>query len=385
MGPAGPQGVQGVQGAVGPAGPAGSANINGTTNFIVKFTGATSGGNSLLFDNGTNVGLGTAAPAFPFQQLGANASRNMDVQNSNAAGAAIAAFNTAAVGAGTGAGVFGTTGQSGAGAAGVWGQNSNPAGSGTFGVNTAAAGAGVGRGVLGSTSQTGAGAAGVWAQNLNPTGTGVVALGNNGSVFTLNGGSGGAFTGTTTGLYAKSTLGGGAGVPAQAIYSENNANAVRVNYWDGALQFKINGTGTVSTVVGDGKGGKVTLHAPESPEIYFTDYGEGKLVNGKAHIDIDPLFARNVVINKKHPLRVYIQLEGDSNGVYVTNKSAAGFDVVELAGGTSDVPFQWNIVCNRADEDLGGGRISRNADARFEKARPNEASKAIAPAAVGNR
>jgi len=378
-GAAGAQGVQGVAGPIGPAGPAGSANINGTTNFLVKFTGATTGGNSLLFDNGTNVGLGTAAPAFPLQALGANASRNVDVQNSNAAGAAIAAFNTAALGAGSGSGVFATTAQNGAGAAGIWGQNSNPNGSGNLGVNSAVAGAGTGRGLLGSTAQTAAGAAGVWAQNLNATGTGVIALGNNVSASSLNAGSGGAFTGLTTGVFAKTT----SAAASQSIYSENQANAVRVNYWDGAIQYKINGGGTVSTIVGDGKGGKVTLHAPESAEIYFTDYGEGKLVNGKAHITIDPLFTRNVVVDKKHPMRVFIQLEGDSNGVYVTNKTGAGFDVVELAGGDSDVPFQWNIVCNRADEDLGNGRISRNADARFEKVRPNERSSVTAPQAVG--
>lgn len=35
----------------------------GTTNYVSKFTGATSLGNSQIFDNGTNVGIGTATPA----------------------------------------------------------------------------------------------------------------------------------------------------------------------------------------------------------------------------------------------------------------------------------------------------------------------------------
>lgn len=35
----------------------------GTTNYIPKFTGASAIGNSLIFDNGTNVGIGTASPA----------------------------------------------------------------------------------------------------------------------------------------------------------------------------------------------------------------------------------------------------------------------------------------------------------------------------------
>jgi hypothetical protein len=35
---------------------------SGTTNYIVKFTGSTTAGNSQIFDNGTNVGIGTASP-----------------------------------------------------------------------------------------------------------------------------------------------------------------------------------------------------------------------------------------------------------------------------------------------------------------------------------
>jgi hypothetical protein len=35
----------------------------GATNFLPKFTGASTLGNSLIFDNGTNVGIGTTSPA----------------------------------------------------------------------------------------------------------------------------------------------------------------------------------------------------------------------------------------------------------------------------------------------------------------------------------
>ncbi len=36
----------------------------GTTNYLAKFTGSTTIGNSLVFDNGTNVGIGTATPQY---------------------------------------------------------------------------------------------------------------------------------------------------------------------------------------------------------------------------------------------------------------------------------------------------------------------------------
>lgn len=43
-----------------------SANVNGTTNYVAKFTGANAIGNSLLFDNGTNVVIGATASTFKF-------------------------------------------------------------------------------------------------------------------------------------------------------------------------------------------------------------------------------------------------------------------------------------------------------------------------------
>lgn len=208
---------------------------------------------------------------------------------------------------------------------------------------------------------------GNWGVNKNTSGTGVVGSGNNLISYYLPAGSGGAFTGYTWGVYAYNTSLGISG----AICCNNGGINAYVDYWNGT-QYKIIGSGTVSTIVKDLNGNKVVMHCPETPEYYFMDYGEGKLVDGRCHIDIDPILARNVVINEKHPLRVFVQLEGDCNGVFITNKTASGFDVVELNNGTSNVSFQWNIVCNVADEDYGNGRISKNADLRFEKAPENE-------------
>ncbi|MBP6624285.1 MAG: hypothetical protein KA198_03890, partial [Chitinophagaceae bacterium] len=60
-GPQGPQGIQGLTGATGAQGPAGSANMSGTSNYLVRFSGSTSGVNSQVVDNGTNVGIGTSS------------------------------------------------------------------------------------------------------------------------------------------------------------------------------------------------------------------------------------------------------------------------------------------------------------------------------------
>jgi hypothetical protein len=43
------------------------ANASGTTNYLSKFTGSTTLGNSLVYDNGTNVGIGTTSPSNKLQ------------------------------------------------------------------------------------------------------------------------------------------------------------------------------------------------------------------------------------------------------------------------------------------------------------------------------
>ena len=68
-GPTGANGTTGTAGATGPTGagatgatgPTGTAGVSGTINYVAKFTAATSVGNSQLFDNGTNVGIGTVS------------------------------------------------------------------------------------------------------------------------------------------------------------------------------------------------------------------------------------------------------------------------------------------------------------------------------------
>jgi hypothetical protein len=122
--------------------------------------------------------------------------------------------------------------------------------------------------------------------------------------------------------------------------------------------------GTKSTMVKDENNQERVLFCNESPEVMFEDYGEGQLVNGKAHITLDGLYAKHVAINEKHPLRVFIQLEDNENckGVVTKNKTATGFDVVELNGGVSNTPFEWHIICNRANEE---GKYRQYADERF--------------------
>lgn len=130
--------------------------------------------------------------------------------------------------------------------------------------------------------------------------------------------------------------------------------------------YKIVGHGTVSTLVNDTENNLRIMHAPETPEALFQDYGEGQLINGSAIIKIDPIFSNNIVVDNKHPLRVFIQLKGDCKGTYVTNETINGFEVKELQGGTSNVKFSWSITANRKDQII-AGKVSKYQDLRFER------------------
>lgn len=132
----------------------------------------------------------------------------------------------------------------------------------------------------------------------------------------------------------------------------------------GGTTYKIVGTGSNSTMINH-NGKKRVLFSPEAPEILFQDFGVGKLTNGQAYIQIDPILANNIHIDKKHPLKVFIQLEGDCNGVYVTEKTKRGFKVQELKGGNATIDFSWQIVATRADTMVNGEVFSKHVDVRF--------------------
>ena len=247
-------------------------------------------------------------------------------------------------------------------------------GNGIFGGCDNATGVGVkgqslgsnGIGVLGLTNQEDGFA--VYGLNLHTLGTGVVGAGNGVGAYTLTSGSGGAFTGTEIGVYGYATtdadgsFGGyfNSGMPNSWAY---------VGGRNGTTNYKINGPGSVATVVERQDGTTANMFCPEAPEILFQDYGSGKLVNGKAIITLDPTYSKNIYVDEVHPLRVFIQLEGNCNGVYVTNKTANGFEVIELQNGNSNVEFSWTVTAVRSDsKDENGNITSKHIGVRFPDA-----------------
>jgi hypothetical protein len=288
----------------------------------------------------------------------------------------------------TGTGVYG---QNTAGGEGVYGFN-NSTGLGVFGVNTS-----TGVGVYGFATTTGDGTVGqasngagfgVWGINTAATGTGVAGAGNNRVTVYMPGGSGGAFTGADYGVFgfARNPTTGTAG-PNAGGYFRDSISAVTNVYayvagYNGGTAYKILGTGTVSTIVPDAAGNQRIMYAPEAPEVLFEDYGTGQLVNGQAFINLDPVFAMNVKIDDQHPMKVFIQLEGECNGVYVDLKSADGFRVTELNNGRSNVNFSWHVVCNRADSKVNGVTTSLYEDVRLPEFKGSETNSRPVPTSV---
>jgi len=108
----------------------------------------------------------------------------------------------------------------------------------------------------------------------------------------------------------------------------------------------LNCTGTVSGTVRAGDARRVMVHAVQSPENWFEDFGSGTLANGAATVALDPTFASTV--NTATEYHVFLTPRGECEGLYVANASPTGFEVRELHHGSSSVAFDYRIVAKRA-------------------------------------
>lgn len=271
-----------------------------------------------------NVGIGTDSPSYPLHIV-SNFSYSMYAESGTGGTTVISAISTATSGPGWGVfgqsnstdsnnayGVFGTAAGAGAG---VKGSTNSTAGYGVYGVNSGVGGIGIsglssatsggGWGVYGTTSSTDATAAGVEGFALSAAGVRGITKDGFGVVGVCTGGGYG-------------------------VYSFGNIGA----------------SGTKTAIVATSQGPR-KLYAQESPEVWFEDFGEGQLAGGTARIDLDPLFRETITIDDKHPIKVFIQLNDDCNGVYVHQRQASSFQVTELAGGKSKAHFTYRVVAKR--------------------------------------
>lgn len=251
-------------------------------------------------------------------------------------------------------GVFGLS-RGGEGRSGVYGASLDPTGFGVFGHHVSTSG--TAPGVHGETNSVETNASAVLGvvRSASPGGGSAAVRGVNHGTTVSGYGVHGSHDGSGRGVFGQSVDGWG-------VYGSGNGDSgppttsggVRCigNFYQSAGQFRASPTSTVWTTnkpatVKLDSGEPVKLFAEEAAEVFFCDYGAGRLNDGRARIALDPRFAQTVTVSDEFPMMVFVQVEGECEGVFVLNKSATGFDVVELRGGRSSAAFSYRVVCRR--------------------------------------
>jgi hypothetical protein len=197
-------------------------------------------------------------------------------------------------------------------------------------------------GVFGATTDDDWG--GVHGGSSHSNGIGVIGKGNNLTSWIVpTTGCGVAGTGTKMGVFGGAT--NTSGDRGGGYFYESGGQYAYVAYTtSGGTRYKVLGgpSSTVSTFMQTQRGNKI-LYCPEMPEPYFEDVGEGQLTNGHYRVNLDPTFIDCITVSDKYPLKVFVQVEDDCNGVYV-KKDKNGFDVFELQSGRSNVNFSYRVL-----------------------------------------
>jgi hypothetical protein len=211
------------------------------------------------------------------------------------------------------------------------------------------------RGESNSTSSSGNTAA-VYGLNTNRSTTSQVygvmgrvnsAFGMSAGVYGVNDGNASGSGVSGIGFYGISGTTNSSG--GAAVFGSPTNSTAYSGYFTGGLGLHVTGnqtaTGTKSALVQVGPDWR-KLYCEEAAEVYFNDYGSGKLVNGRAHIELDPIFLQTVTIDSDNPMRVFVQMNTEISGVYVV-KGLSGFDVIENGGAHSAGSFDWRVVAKR--------------------------------------
>ncbi len=232
-------------------------------------------------------------------------------------------------------------------------QSSGTSGTGVFGLASATSGYTLGgnfqssstsgKGVYGFASAATGYTHGGHFTSSSTSGTGVYGIASAATGYT----HGGDFTSSSTsgtGVFGYAYASSGTNY---GVYGRTNSPSGYGVYSKGNMMVEGNQTvtGTKSAVVKLKNGESVTLYAVEASENWFEDFGSSRLKDGKAVVQIDPTFAETV--NTDVNYHVFLTPKGDCRGLYVTNETGTSFEVRELNGGKSAIPFSYRIVAKR--------------------------------------
>jgi hypothetical protein len=217
----------GSQASSTPAGtfPPAGVTGKGTKNFVPLWTGVSALGNSLIYETGGNLGIGTKTPQAEVDVVGTGV-RGIQATVPGTQ-AAISGIATATKG--------GTTG--------TYGQSSDPTGNGVFGVDNATTG---GIGVIGQSKATSGSSFGVFGQSASTTGAGVA-----GSATAKTGGVVGVVgTAVSTGQFSAGVSGYELAKTGQVFGVSGSSNSSTTNS-AGVVGEENATTGAVSGVAGN--------------------------------------------------------------------------------------------------------------------------------------
>lgn len=265
---------------------------------------------------------------------------------------------------GIGAGVLGETNSTALIADGVLGHvtSSSPGvtSSGVRGINDATNGNGqgvygyhfgTGSGVYGATGGAGRGvsgfsSAGVGVYGSSNSGQGVYGTSINGvALFGDNTGNGSGFYGFS--LNGPGGVMGSNATEGARFYTRNAGSYALVTgglantYGNVYVTGHIYATGGCCSTVQTETGTR-EMYAGEGTRSIFSDEGVGDLVNGRAIISIDPLFAQGANVAEDYMVFLTPR-SAETVGLAVVNQTPTSFEVRELGKGAGNFKFSWRI------------------------------------------
>jgi hypothetical protein len=270
--------------------------------------------------------------------------------------------------------------EGGPGAPGVYGESSTEFVAGAHGIGEALGGAyGIsdhGPGVHGLNTLLGPG--GFFTSQAGPgliaestQGAGIDAAGDVQVGLWANSTSGDAAVGTSTqgmGVAGYSSKGDGgyfwtkSTAPGTAAIIASNAQATPAG---GVVGLRVNGdcideNGTKQAALPTSKG-LTLLYIVEATTSVFEDIGKAQLRNGRARVELDPLFVETI---ETRDYQVFLTARGDNRGLFVATRDERGFEIQEQAGGTSSIEISYRVVAQRK------GLRPNHRLARFEPPSP---------------
>jgi hypothetical protein len=325
-------GVQGVSSS--------SYGVEGTSTSAPGVLGYTAGGT-----NNTGGVVGVAGPTSGYSGIAGvwgDANAHVGVFGSSGAYAGVQGTSNSGNGvhgvSTSTSGIFGETSSTSAADAALFGYSHNSA-TGVYGFSSKIGIHGVTGGASGIGAQSGTfanGSPAIWGDG------GAYAV-----VGTTDGGVAGEFFNSSedqSALYVVNNTVNTDGYSSIALFASKTGSCVV--FINGDLQC----TGNVAGIarVADGTR-SVQTYSVQSAENWYEDAGSAKLVDGVAHVTLEPTFGQTV--NTSVEYHVFLTPNGDSDGLYVSNKTAQGFDVHEQHGGHANIAFDYRIMAKPAGHE----------------------------------